>query len=300
MIGIVPSQLKTFDVVGDFSVTDPKLEGNLYVDPTDGRLYMFSTSLTRSCPETGYFPIWDGENRMVTKFSNEKYLERDVIRTDLVSMSSAINGEKADQIRYQQLRSINENLLKPTISPGDNMFTQIIKALINLKGVTLIDLVYMSGLSEKVIRNYYSALTKITFMRHDRWKIWLSQIFHLGYVITVKRQDGAQLVSYRYPDDTFDTGSVSYDSIVSSKADPFKKLVKVIMTMENISKADLRSDEVDDYTVNNMLTTINTDKSLSAQLFSRFIRMTGLGFRMELFERDPVTEEDKVIFVYSE
>ena len=36
--------------------------------------------------------------------------------------------------------------------------------------------------------------------------------------------------------------------------------------MENLTKEKLKSEEVDDYTINNMMTTISGNKSLSAQL----------------------------------
>jgi hypothetical protein len=65
--------------------------------------------------------------------------------------------------------------------------------------------------------------------------------------------------------------------------------------MENITKTTLRSNEgVDDYTINNMMTTLNGDKALSAQLFSRFIRMAGLTFSVD------IVKDGKIIFTYKE
>ena len=65
--------------------------------------------------------------------------------------------------------------------------------------------------------------------------------------------------------------------------------------MENITKASMKSDSVDDYTINNMMTTLNSDKPLSAQLFSRFIRMTHLEYRIKIYNQN-----GKMIFQYKE
>jgi hypothetical protein len=291
MIGIIPSSSKTFEVAGMFNCETLK-EGQLYVDPADNRVYYYSTSLNRSCPLSGFFPIWDGKTKLVSKFSNEKYLDKDVIRTNVTDMLSKINTSVAKNIRYLHRRSSASEILKPTISDGDNMFTQVIKGIILKKELTIVDLIDMSGLQEKYVNNYYSALTKIAFMRMERWVIWVSQIFHLRYVLTVYKDD-KKLMSYSFPDDEYDTGQVSYSNITRTDDDSFKKIVKILMIMKNITKADLRSDEVDDYTINNMLTTLGTKKPLSAQLFSRFIRMADLGYTVEMFENDQLLFEYK-------
>ncbi len=122
-------------------------------------------------------------------------------------------------------------------------------------------------------------------MRLDKWTIWIDIILKLRYVLEVYKGE-KMLLSYSYPEDTFDTGIVRYDNIISSEDDPFKKIIKVLMVMENINKNSLRSDEVDDYTINNMMTTLNGKKSLSAQLFSRFIRMANLSYVVRLYDRD--------------
>lgn len=149
----------------------------------------------------------------------------------------------------------------------------------------MVDLVDMSSpkLSQKVIENYYSALTKITFMRLDKWNIWINVILHVSYSIEVTK-GSKKLLTYQYPSDTFDTGIVKYDNIVASEDDPFKKIIKILMVMENINKNSLRSEEVDDYTINNMLTTLNGKKALSAQLFSRFIRMANLSYTIKIYD----------------
>lgn len=294
MIGIIPSSSKTFEVFGMFN-SDKLIEGKLYIDPSDGRVYVYSLIEKRSNPNTGYFPIWDGKNQYISKFSNKKYLDQDVIKTDITLMGSSINKNIADQVLYQLRRSDNDDILEPQLSDGDNMFTQCIKGVLNVKKLSLIDLVDMSSpqLSEKIISNYYSALTKITFMRLDKWNIWIDVILHITYSVTVFKNN-KKLLTYDYSKDTFDTGIVKYDNIINTKDDPFKKIIKILMIMENINKNSLRSKEVDDYTINNMLTTLNSNKALSAQLFSRFIRMANLAYEVNIFEGD------NLIFEYKE
>lgn len=291
MIGIIPSASKTFIVEGMFD--DKQFEeGKLYVDPKTKRVYMYSTIHKRSNPSTGYFPIWDGKESHVSKFSNEKYLDKDVTNTDILSLGANINKNVAGNILYNQRRCDNDDILEPQIADGDNMFTQCIKGILNIKKLSIIDLVDMSSpkLTEKVITNYYSALTKITFMRLDKWNIWIDVILHLRYTIIVYK-DGKKLLSYNYPKNTFDTGIVKYDNIIKTKDDPYKKIIKILMIMENINKNSLRSKEVDDYTINNMLTTLNSNKALSAQLFSRFIRMANLSYDVKIFDKNDLLFE---------
>lgn len=290
MIGIIPSSSKTFEVSGDFESKD-LVEGKLYYDKTDGRVYFYSQIENRSNPRTGMFPVWDGKNKYISKFSNTKYLDKDVIKMDISSMCSSINRDIANEILNKQRRCDNDEILDPLIADGDNMFTQCIKGSIRAKKLTMIDLVDMTSpkLDQKVVENFYSALMKITFMRADKWSIWLDCILHLTYHIDVYK-DNKHLVSFDYPS-TFDTGIVKYDAITSSKDDPLKKIIKIIMIMENINKNSLKSDEVDDYTINNMMTTLNGNKPLSAQLFSRFIRMANLSYRILMIDKgNPIFE----------
>lgn len=294
MIGIIPSATKTFEVLGDFNSKD-LVEGKLYYHPKTKRLYFYSLKETRSNPNTGYFPVWDGKNVYSSNFSKDKYLDKDVVMTDINQICSKISKEVADDVLYKQRRSCNDEVLRPQLSDGDNMFTQCVKGIINSKELTMIDLVDMSSpkLTQKVIENYYSALTKITFMRLDKWNIWINVILHVKYTIEVFNGD-KKLLTYLYPSDKFDTGIVKYDNIVASEDDPFKKIIKILMVMENINKNSLRSQEVDDYTINNMITTLNGKKALSAQLFSRFIRMANLSYTITIYD------QDKMIFEYKE
>lgn len=295
MIGVVPTTSKSFEVIGDLNSKD-LIEGKLYYDQSDNRLYYYSTVETRSNPNTGYFPVWDGKNKYKSKFSNEKYFDKDALKFDLKTLSDTVDATTAQDILYRQRRCTNDEMLAPVLSDGDNMFTQCIKGVINELKITMVDLIDMGTpkLSEKIITSCYSALTKITFMRMDKWFIWLDQILHIGYELEVFRDD-KKLLSYTYPENVFDTGIVKYNKVIDTDDDPFKKIVKIIMIMENITKDNLRSDDVDDYTINNMMTTLSGNKSLSSQLFSRFIRMAKLSYTIRMLDKDK-----KVLFEFKE
>jgi len=294
MIGIIPSNNKTFEVYGDFNTNNP-IEGKLYYD-NNGRLFYYSKIENRANPRTGYFPVWDGNKTYISNFAIDKRFDIDVTKIDINTISSNINKDVANKVLYQQRRSENDTILKPQITDEDNMFTQCIKGVINQKQITMIDLYDMASpkLSEKMIENYYAALIRITFMRLDKWHIWTDVILHINYVIEVYNNK-KKLLTYRYPKNEFDTGIVKFDTIINTKDDPFKKIIKILMIMENITKNTLKSDEVDDYTINNMMTTINGKKSLSAQLFSRFIRMAELSYTITIYDN-----KGKQIFEYKE
>ena len=294
MIGTIPAGNKTYEIHGDFNISNP-VEGKLYYHPETKRLYYYSTKFTRSNPNVGYFPIWNGKRTYESKFSNNKTLN-DINTNSIEELAAKINKSVAETVKYNQRRIISDVILKPAISDGDNFFTQCIKEVITGMNITMIDLVDMCNpkLTQKQIENYYSALTKIAFMRIDKWDVWINVILHVGYIITI-RKDNKKIMTYTYPENKFDTGIVKYDSIANSKMDPLKKTVKIVSMMENITKTTLRSNEgVDDYTINNMMTTLNGDKALSAQLFSRFIRMAGLTFSVD------IVKDGKIIFTYRE
>lgn len=297
MIGIIPSATHTFEVFGKLS-DDNFVNGKLYYDEKDYRLYMYSDNIKRSNPSTGYFPIWDGKNKFITKFSNEKYFDKDAIKTDISGMASTIDKETANIVLYKQRVSDNDSILAPAISDEDNMFTQCIKGTITVKNLTIVDLSDMAypHLNPKQVANYYSALTKIAFMRIDKWLVWLDIILHIHYDLRIFKNE-KQIILYNYKTNEFDTGIIKYNSIVNSKSmDPFKKIIKILMIMENISKTSLHTDDVDDYTINNMITTINGSKPLSAQLFSRFIRMANLNYSIRIYDN----ADNKMIFEYHE
>lgn len=291
MIGIIPGKSKTFIVDG--MIDDGNLEeGKLYVENKTGRIFMYSLIETRANPATGFFPIYDGKQKYISKFANERYLDKDVISTDLKRMSSEINSEVADNILYLQRRADNGDVLKPEIRENDNMFTQCIKGIFDIKDLTLIDLIDLSGLNEKLIAGYYSALCKIAFMRTERWYIWVDKIFHIDYTIYVLKNDES-LLAYNHSTKSFKVDG-KFDDIINGKDDFLKKIVKIIMRLENITKDNLRSDQVDDYTVNNMMIILGNTKPLSSQLFSRFIDMTNLSYRVVLYDNN------KEIFEFSE
>lgn len=294
MIGVVPTLTKSFEVFGDFNSKE-LVENKLYYDPKDQRLYFYSTKETRSNTNTGFFPIWNGKITYVSKFSNNKFFNKDAIKMDINILSNNVNKEVANDIIYRQRRSDNEDLLKPTISDGDNAFTQCIKSIICKLNISLIDLIDMGKpkLNQQIISAQYLALTKITLMRTEKWFIWLDNILHMGFVIKVFKDD-KMIVSYTYPKDIYDTGIVKYDNIIKNKNDdPFKKIIKIIMIMENLSKNTLRSDDIDDYTINNMMTVINGNKTMSIQLFSRFMRMADLTYSIDIYNKDELFFEYK-------
>lgn len=295
VIGIIPSGSKSYEIYGDFTDTNP-VEGKLYYDPNTKRLYYYSLKENRSNPNTGYFPVWDGKRVYITIHSAAKYFDRDAIKVDFNSISNTLSSELASEIRYKQRRAVSDEILKPMIQDGDNAFTQCVKGVISAMNVTMIDLMDMTKpkLDQKVLEGYYNALSKITFMRIDKWDVWVNTILHIRYTINVYK-DGKRIIRYKYPDNTFDTGIVKYDDIISTKEDALKKIVKILMVMCNITKRVLLISSVDDYTVNNMITTINSTKPLSAQLFSRFIRLSELSYDIQIYDNGK-----KFLFEYKE
>jgi hypothetical protein len=296
MIGIVPTKTETFEVFGDFN-SSQLVENKLYYDPTDQRLYFYSTNEKRSSPATGFFPVWDGKNKYKSQFSNEKYFNVDALKLDIQSLSNSVDNQVAKEVIDRQRRSEDNILLTPQIADGDNMFTQCIKGVINKLNLSMTDLVDMSAgkINPKILSNYYNSLNKISFMRMDKWFIWIDVILHLKYQIVVYK-GRRKLITHLYPENTFDTGIVKYDKIIQTNDDPFKKIVKLLMVIENITKDKLRSEPgTDDYTINNMMTTLSSDKPMSSQLFSRFIRMAQLSYTIKLYDMS-----NQLLFEYKE
>lgn len=293
LVGIIPSATKTFEVFGDFNEHN-LVEGKLYWEPSSKRIFYYSLIEKRSSSASGYFPIWDGVNTYVNSHSKDKYLDNDVIMCDINTIGKSVTKDIADSVIYNQRKVDNDSILKPMITDGDNMFTQCIKGVISSLNVTMIDLVDMTSpkLTQKQVENYYSALNKITFMRLDKWNIWVNNILHLTYRMDIIMNNKPVIV-FNYPLGTFDIDN-GYEDIINGKDDPYKKIVKSLMKMKNITKSDLKTDDVDDYTINNMMTTLNGPKPLSAQLFSRFIRMIGLTYKVTIFK------DSKQIFEFKE
>lgn len=295
MIGVIPAASKTYEVFGDLNDKNP-IEGKIYYDNKTNRLYYYSKTETRSNPKTGYFPIWDGTGTYTSQFSNEKFFDKDVKLLSVNAISNALNEDIAKEIRYRQRRALNNEILNPQIRDEDNSFTQCVKGIISKMNITIVDLIDMASptLDEKQVNSYYSALNKIAFMRLEKWQVWMGIILKLKYDIIIYKKN-RKILTYKFPDDTFDTGIVKYDDIINKNDDCIKKCVKILMVMENITKTTMKSENVDDYTINNMMTTLNSDKPLSAQLFSRFIRICNLEYRIKIYDN-----EDKLVFQYKE
>lgn len=294
MIGIIPSASSTYEVLGDFN-SDDKIEGKIYYRPTDKRLFYYSTTLRRSNPKSGYFPIWNGKDIFISNFSNEKYFDKDVLTQDILSLTSSIDNNVAEKVIRNQRLSENNTKLKPRINDSDNLFTQVIKGTICALDITKVDLIDNASklIPEKIIEGYYNSLSKVTMMRFDKFSIWVDKILHVGYELEILKND-EKIISYEWPSNTFDTGIIKYDSIVRENDDPFKKIMKIIMFKENISKSDIKDDSVDDYTINNMMTTLHGQKPMSAQIFCRFIRLVNMSIILK------IVKDQKVIFTYTE
>lgn len=296
MIGIIPTVDKTFEVEGEIHDGNWK-EGYLYYDLKDnGRLYYYSTKESRSNPRTGWFPIYNGKEKIESRLSCKKYYPKDIIFNDINNLANKLSKEISQEVSYRQRKSTNGEILRPTISDGDNLFTQCIKGVINKKQLTMVDLLDSSSpvITEAKLLAIYSALNKINFMRTNKWLIWIDLILHLHYVLKIYKDDKL-LLTYEYPSNKFDTGLVKYNDITKLDMDPFKKIIKILMLMENITKTTLRNSKVDDYTINNMMTTINSAKVVSAQIFSRFIDMAGLSYEIKIYD-----ENNELVFEFQE
>ena len=293
MIGIIPSANNTYEVFGDFHSSD-LVEGKLYYNDSK-RLFYYSTKVKRSNPTTGYFPVWDGYNTYISNFSNEKYFDKDVVLPDVNNLAKSINNDVAKTVRYRQRLSDPGEKLKPPIDDEDNMFTQVIKGTICALELTKIEMIERSDdIPDRIIDSYYSALNKVTMMRMEKFHIWIDKILRCTYDLAVYK-NGKKILSYSYAKDKIDSGIVKYNKIINKDDDPLKKIIKIIMVMENISKSSLKAEDIDDYTINNMMTIIHSNKLLSAQIFCRFMRMAGLSFVMNVYDQN-----NKVIFTYSE
>ena len=282
MIGIIPGSSKTFVVDGVFC--ENPVEGNIYVEPSSRRLFMFSREFKRSCPENGFFPIWTGEGKIITQFSNSKF-ESDVISLNLDSLSSSLTPEVAEQVVAEQKKHNSSNALEPVITNDDNLFTNCIKGIILERKLSLADLVEMASpaINEKTIAIFYSSLIKTAFMRLDKWYTWVTSILHLSYKITVFDSDESIIVKYSFPEDTFEVKEESLLQKVSDSDDSLKKIVKIIIALKGISKESFKDETTDEYTINNMFTIINSSKRMSGQIFSRFINFSGLSYEIQMF-----------------
>lgn len=278
-IGIVPSVNKTFELEG--RMCENMEEGKLYFDDLTNLLFMYSTKYKRSCPDNGFFPIFDGKTMLFSKYSIEKYYPDDVINTSLDNISSCITDEKAKEIIYnRKVASTNSNL-NPEIREGDNLFTQCIKSIICSMNINMIDLYNMNtNLSENIVENCYDSLIKIAFMRNHRWKIWINDILKLNYIIKVYKGNDI-ILECKYPDKMFQTKDI------------FKYITETLLKKLNIDKLDLQCNELDNYTINNMFSALKS-RQLSAQIFSRFMVLMKLAYDIEFYK------DKNLIFTYKQ
>jgi len=278
--GVIPSQNNTFEVIG--KICDDMIEGKLYYREFDNILFMYSNKYNRSCVENGFFPIYNGKEFIITKFSIKKYYPDDVIIIDLNNISENITKEKADEIIYNRKVSEIESSLQPEVSESDNLFTQCIKSIICLMNINIVDLQDMSkNLTENVIENCYDSLIKIAFMRNHRWRIWINDILQLHYIVKVYQNEEI-VFNGKYPD------------INMNGKDLFRYIVQTLLKKLNISKQDLHCAELDDYTINNMFSALR-QKELSAQIFSRFMLLMNLSYDIEFYDK-----HNNLIFTYKQ
>lgn len=286
MIGIIPGTNKTF-IVSDYFCPNP-VEGQLYIDPQSNRIFVYSKTQTRSCVENGFFPVWNGQNKIITNFSNNKTI-KDIINIDLSFLGNSIDEIVAENVIIEQKKHNSGNALDPVITNDDNFFTKCIKGVILNKKLSFNDLVENSSvnINEKMINIYYSSLTKTAFMRLDKWYNWITAILHLDYKITVFDENNDELISYQFLSNKFST---KYSEILNQieNKDPLKRIVKFIIKLKNIVKDQFKNDEIDEYTINNMFTIINGSKPMSAQIFSRFMTLTELEFEIQLIENNEI------------
>lgn len=284
MIGIIPGSTKTYEIMGDFNSAE-KEEGKLYFDPKDNRLYMFSEIETRSSPRSGYFPIWNGKQKFVSKFSNMKYFDDSIPKVGIDELCNSLDNETADRVRRNQRRTDHQDLLKPEIFNEDNFFTQIIKGTISAMNVSIFDLIEEASpkLNATIVESMYNSLSKITLMRLDKWLIWMNSILHKSFVFTIVSK-GKVILEYTYPQNEFSVNDDRVKSILESKDDFLKKIIKIVMITEEVNKNDLRSETTDEYTINNLMTSLNGSKPLSAQLFSRFMRMAHFSYTIDVMD----------------
>lgn len=288
MLGVIPGINKTY-MVEDYFCDNP-IEGKLYADPVDGRIYIYSTKENRSNPSTGFFPIWDGSKKIISQFSNNKTI-KELISIDLSLLSNSINKNTADMVKTNIANADDKSLLEPQILNEDNIFTQCIKGVIINQKLSLNDIINMADkFDEKTIQIFYTSLIKITFMRLEKWYAWVNDILKLTYDVIIYKDD-QEVLKYHHPSGVFE---LTDDPLIYSVEDGFKKIIKILINKFHISKDIMKNEDTDEYTINNMWTIILGSKKLSGQIFSRFIKLAGLSCRIDM------KKGDTIIFTYKE
>lgn len=282
MIGIIPGVNKTFVVSGYFC--ENPVQGQLYVDPESKRVFIYSTTETRSCVHNGFFPVWNGKQKIITNFSNYKTVD-DIINTDIKTLSQSISKEVAENVLLEQKKHNSGNALDPVITNDDNFFTKCIKGVILNQKLSFNDLVEQSSsnINEKTIMIYYSSLIKTAFMRLDKWFTWVTSILHLNYKISVFDDLQNNLVTFEFPSKEFTCQDKNLLTKITD-SDDLKRTIKLLIALKGIVKDQFKDESIDEYTINNMFTIINGNKPMSAQIFSRFIDLADLYFIIEIFQ----------------
>lgn len=293
MLGIYIGKNKTFNVESTIEDCINFIEGSLYIDKDD-RLYVYSDNEKRSSIKYEFFPIYDGKYKYINNNSNEKYFSKDAIVYDLENIINNIDDNKRKSIYSLQRNCTDNESLNPIITDSDNAFTQCIKSIISLKEYTLVQLSEKSHLSEAVIKGYYNVLNKIAFMRLDRFMIWIKTILKMSFKFVIKDNNDNIILTYDNDTEKYEYGILSYEDIINSKNDFMKKIIFIIMRMKSLNKSDLYNENTKEYTVNNLLILLNSDKPFSIQLFSRFIKLINYSYDIEVYE------DGKSIFVYTE
>lgn len=286
MLGIVKGIGQIYSV-NDYFCDNPN-EGDIYVDPETKRLFIYLKNDIHPSIKYSFFPVWNGKEKFVFKSSNYKTID-DVICMDINQMSQKINKELAEKIIAEQKKCNNSIPLNPVIGKNDNLFTKCIKGILIQEGYSLPDLVEMSypKLDEKAIMVYYSSLVKTAFMRLNKWNVWLLNILHLGYKLTVLDENQTEIIAYEFPLNEF---SVIDEDILDQFPcnDPLKRIVKILIYLKDITKEQFKEDDIDEYTINNLFTVINSDKIMSGQIFSRFILFANLSYRIDILSGDEI------------
>lgn len=295
MESIVVCKNNTYPVEGMFS--NQMEEGKLYIDPKSKRIYCYTTTTQVVGDASHHFPIYDGKHFFDSVRSYKKY-ESDVISTDVTDMASSISEKDREDMEYRSQAVLYGGVLEPEISDSDNIYSQCIKGILLHKKYNLLDLSIMSHpkLTVEEISNLYQSLHKIAFMREKKFMIWMNQIFHMDYEVNCYDTNSDKpLLTYHSIDKRYefhipvdDAHQKEYDDILKKSWDPFKKMINLIIKMKNYKKSDFNIHTESAYTINNMMTTIFSDKSVSAQIFSRFMRIINLPFDIVIYDKDDI------------
>lgn len=295
MESIVVCKNNTYPVEGMFS--NQMEEGKLYIDPKSKRIYCYTTMTQVVGDASHHFPIYDGKHFFDSVRSYKKY-ESDVISTDVTDMASSISEKDREDMEYRSKAVLYGDILEPEISDSDNIYSQCIKGILLHKKYNLLDLSIMSNpkLTVEEISNLYQSLHKIAFMREKKFMIWMNQILHMDYKVNCYDSNSDQLLltyhsidkRYEFYHKNNDGHREEYDEILKKSWDPFKKMINLIIKMKNYKKADFNVNTESAYTINNMMTTIFGDKSVSAQIFSRFMRIINLPFDIVIYDKDDI------------